>query len=120
MTQPSSGAPGTPPAEAIAEHVSALSQDAAALARAELEAARRDLAASARRLAESGALLGGAAACGALALGTSGVLVVRVLDKALPPTVAALVGAAGFGAAAAVLGAKGLQQVRAAVEAPTT
>lgn len=119
MTQPPRDVPPAPPAEAIADHVAALSHDAAALARAELDAARRDLAASARRAAESGALLGGSAVCAVLAVGSAGVLVVRVLDRILPPTSAALVATGAFGGAAAVLGGKGLEQVRRALQAPT-
>lgn len=116
MTNPTPDRPSA--ADAVAEHVAALSHDAAALARAELEAARRDLSTSARRAAESGALLGVAGACGALALGASGVLVVRVLDKALPPVLSALVATGGLGAAAVVLGGTGLERVRAALRAP--
>jgi hypothetical protein len=116
MTSSSADAPT--PADALADHVTALSQDAAALARAELQAARQDLAASARRVLESAALLGAAAGCGALALGASGVFAVRLLDTLLPRTLSALVAAAGFGAAAVSLGTRGVEQVRAAAQAP--
>lgn len=105
-------------ADAIADHVVSLSHDAAALARGELQAVRRELSEAARRAAESGALLAAAGACGALALGTSGVAVMRILDGLLPRRLSAVVATGGFGAAAAVLGRKGLTQVRAAVQAP--
>lgn len=109
-----------PPAAAVADHVAALSHDAAALARSEFEAIKRDLTDSARRALESGALLGAAGACGVLALGTSGVFVVRFFDRFLPPRLSALVATAALGAAAASLGARGWEQVKAAVTEPTS
>lgn len=108
------------PAQAVAEHVAALSADAAALARQEFEAMRQELSASARRAAESGALLAAAGLCGGLALGTSGALVLRVLDSFLPRPVSALVASGALGAAAFVLGGAGLQRTRAALRGPVT
>lgn len=109
-----------PPAAAVADHVAALSRDAAALARSELESVKRDLTDSARRALESGALLGAAAACGVLALGTSGVLVVRFFDRVLPPRLSALVATVGLGAVAVGLGTRGAQRVKVAVTEPTS
>jgi len=76
------------PAAAVAEHVAALSQDAAAMVRQEVDALRGELRSTIRKAAGASMLLGVAVACGALALGSSGVLVVRVLGGFAHPRLA--------------------------------
>jgi len=108
------------PASAVADHVAALSRDAAVLARQEFDAVRAELTASARKVLESGALLGGAGLAGALALTTSGVLIVRVLDWFLPEGLSAAVATAGLGFAAVTLGRQGVTHVKSALAEPAS
>jgi Putative Actinobacterial Holin-X, holin superfamily III len=81
----------------------------------ELRTAREEFAGKARVASEGVLLLGVAVVLGALAAGTSTVMIMRMLEKALPPTIAAAVAAAIFAAAAGVLAARGLAEVRRAL-----
>jgi len=106
------------PAAAVAEHVAALSQDAAAMVRQEVDALRGELRSTIRKAAGASMLLGVAGACGALALGSSGVLVVRVLDRFAPPRLSAALATGLFGAGAALAATHGWQTLHAALEQP--
>jgi uncharacterized membrane protein YqjE len=81
----------------------------------ELRTAQEELAGKARAASEGVLLLGVAVVLGAMAAGTSTVLILRLLEKALPPTVAAAIAMILFAAAAAVLAAVGLAAVRRAL-----
>lgn len=106
---------GTGGEGATAELLRALTDDLTTLVRSELRRAQEDLAAKARRAGRGGALLGGAAVLGTLSLATSTVLVVRVLDRFLPPRAAALVATLLYGGGAAALAAAGWSEVRRAL-----
>jgi hypothetical protein len=81
----------------------------------ELRTAQEELAGKARVASEGVLLLGVAVVLGALAAGTSTVVIMRMLEKILPPTIAAAVVAIIFAAAAGVLAAVGLAEVRRAL-----
>jgi uncharacterized membrane protein YqjE len=89
--------------------------DVRELLQQELRTAQEELAGKARVACEGVLLLGVAVVLGALAAGTSTVMVIRMLEKALPPTIAAAVGTAIFAAAAGVIAAWGLAEVRRAL-----
>ncbi len=88
------------------------------MVRQEVDALRGELRSTIRKAASASMLLGVAGACGALALGSSGVLVVRVLDRFAPPRLSAALATGLFGAGAALAATHGWQTLHAALEQP--
>ena len=97
-----------------ADPLQALTQDLRRLVREELASAKGELVATGRRGARGGLLLGGGAACGILAGGASAVVVLRILDRFLPPIPASVVATGLWGAGAAVLARTGVAELRRA------
>ncbi|WP_433503639.1 phage holin family protein [Pseudonocardia halophobica] len=81
----------------------------------ERRTAQEELAGKARTAFEGVLFLGAAVVLGALAAGTSTVLIMRMLEKVLPPTMAAAVVTVVLAAAAGVLAVMGLAEVRRAL-----
>ena len=98
-----------------AEAIRGFVDDVRELLQQELRTAQEELAGKARVASEGVLLLGVAVVLGALAAGASTVMVMRTLEKVLPPTVAAAVATVIFAAAAGVLAAAGLAEVRRAL-----
>lgn len=99
---------------------SRLTRDTAELIRAELDRARDELIATARRTGVATAMLGSGGVCGVLALATGTTAMLRLFEKAMPPTRAAILLStlyAGAGAGLAVAGVRRLQAARAAATA---
>jgi hypothetical protein len=90
----------------------ALREDVRMFVREELRSAQGEMKSKARKITKSSAMLGSAGVLGALALGTTTLLLVRVLDRYLPPRVAALVATVALGGGAAALAAAGVQELR--------
>jgi hypothetical protein len=89
--------------------------DVRELLQQELRTAQDELAGKARVASEGVLLLGVAVVLGALAAGASTVMIMRMLEKVLPPTMAATVATVIFAAAAGVLAAAGLAEIRRAL-----
>ena len=98
-------------AEAIRDFV----EDMRELLEQELRNAQEELAGKFRVASEGALVLGVAVVLGALAAGTSTVVILRTLEKALPPTLAAMVATVIFAGAAAVLATVGIAAVRRAL-----
>lgn len=92
--------------------MSALTDDVRALVHQELRSAQDELALKARAASKGAAMLGGAAVLGALAAGTSAVMLMRMLEKVLPRTAAAIVATALYGGAAGLLAGTGIEEIR--------
>ena len=97
------------------EAIRGLVDDVRELLQQELRTAQEELAGKARVASEGVLLLGVAVVLGALAAGASTVMIMRMLEKILPPTMAAAVATVIFAAAAGVLAAVGLAEVRRAL-----
>ncbi|HEX8005022.1 MAG TPA: phage holin family protein [Trebonia sp.] len=89
-----------------------LSENSRTLVRTEVEAAQREMWAKAKESAPTFALLGAAAFLGLLSAAASYRLSLRLLEKLLPPTAAALIAAAGYGAGAGCAARLGLRRLR--------
>ena len=89
--------------------------DVRELLQQELRTAQEELAGKARVASEGVLMLGVAVVLGALAAGASTLMIMRMLEKVLPPTMAATVATVIFAAAAGVLAAAGLAEVRRAL-----
>jgi len=92
-----------------------LVDDVRGLLKEELRSAQDELAGKARVASEGVLLLGVAAVLAAVAAGTSTTMIMRTLEKVLPPIVAAAVATIIFTIAAAVLARIGLAEVRRAL-----
>ena len=92
-----------------------LVDDLRELLQQELRTAQDELAGKARVASEGVLLLSVAVVLGALAAGTSTVMIMRMLERAFPPMTAAAVATIVFAAAAAVLARIGLAEVRRAL-----
>jgi len=82
------------------------------LVRGEVAHARQEMTEKALAARPAAAMLGGAAVLGALAAGTSAVVLVRFLDRFLPPTTSAAVATALLGGGTAVLAKAGIEELR--------
>jgi hypothetical protein len=81
----------------------------------ELRTAQEELAGKFRVASEGALVLGVAGVLGALAAGTSTVVILRMLEKVFPPTLAATVATVIFACVAGMLAAVGLAAVRRAL-----
>jgi hypothetical protein len=97
------------------EVIRGLVDDVRELLQQELRTAQEELAGKARVASEGVLLLGVAVVLGALAAGASTVMIMRMLEKVLPPTTAATIATVIFAAAAGVLATVGLAEVRRAL-----
>ena len=97
-----------------ADLMQALMRDLRRLVREELDTAKDELAATARRSIRAGALLGAAATCGVVAGGTSAVIVLRALDRFLPPVAASAAATGMWTVGAVALARAGVAELRRA------
>jgi hypothetical protein len=89
-----------------------LTEDIRSIVHGEVANAQQEMAQKALAARPAAVLLGGAAVLGTLATGTSAVVLVRLLDKILPPAASAAVATALLGGGAAVLATAGVEQLR--------
>jgi hypothetical protein len=110
------GGSGRPSTEnSGAEAIRVFVDDVRELLQLELRTAQEELAVKARVASEGALLLGVAVVLGALAAGASTVMIMRMLERIFPPTIAPAVATIIFAAAAAVLAAAGVAEVRRAL-----
>ena len=80
----------------------------------EVERIRKELTRPYRESRAGARLLAGSAVLGSMAAGCATALVIRLLDRRMPPTVSAAVAAAVFGVGASVMAAAGRARMRLA------
>jgi Putative Actinobacterial Holin-X, holin superfamily III len=89
-----------------------LTENVRSIVQAEVANARQEMTEKARDARPAAAMLGAAAVLGALATGTSAVVVIRFLDKIFPPLTSAVVATGLLGAGAAALARAGAEELR--------
>jgi Putative Actinobacterial Holin-X, holin superfamily III len=113
---PASSTPGAgrsdPADSSTGDLLRTLTENVRSLVQGEVASARRELTDKALAARPAAAMLGGAAVLGALATGTSAVVLIRFLDRILPPTTSAVVATAVLGGGAAALAKAGIEQLR--------
>lgn len=109
----SSGSERPDPADSsTGELIRTLTENVRSLVQGEVASARQEITDKALAARPAAAMLGGAAVLGALATGTSAVVLIRFLDRILPPTTSAVVATALLGGGAAALAKAGVEQLR--------
>lgn len=110
---PAAGTDRPDPADSsTGELLRTLTENVRSLVQGEVASARQEMTEKALAARPAAAMLGGAAVLGALATGTSAVVLIRFLDKIFPPTTSAVVATALLGGGAAALGKAGVEQLR--------
>ena len=94
------------------ELLSTLTENVRSLVQGEVASARQEITDKVLAARPAAAMLGGAAVLGALATGTSAVVLIRFLDKIFPPTTSAVVATALLGGGAAALAKAGIEELR--------
>ena len=105
-----SGIPGVPSRDLLQP----LTEELGAVVHREAERVRQEIMHPYRESRAGARLLGGSAVLGSMAAGSATALVIRLLDRRLPPTASAAVIAAVFGAGASVMATAGRARIRAA------
>lgn len=95
----------------LGELLRMLAQETTDLVRKELELAKAEIEEKGRKAGAGAGLFGGAGVAGLLALAALSAAVILLLDLAMPAWVAALLVAAAWGVAAAVLARSGKQRI---------
>lgn len=101
-----------PGARSTGDLVRTLTEQVRTLVRGEVASAQQEMTEKARAAQPAAGMLGGAAVLGALAAGTSAVVVVRFLDKIFPPLTSAVVATGLLGGVAAALGKAGIEELK--------
>jgi uncharacterized membrane protein len=89
-----------------------LTENLRSLVQGEVASVRAEMTEKALAARPAAAMLGGAAVLGMLAAGTSATVLVRALDRFLPPTTSAVVATALLGGGAAALARAGAEELR--------
>lgn len=98
--------------DSAGDQLRGLSEDISALVRHEVQRGQAEMAAKARQAAKGSALIAAAGVLAAGAAGTSTALLIRTLDRVMPPRAAAAAATAGLAGAAAALAFFGLAALR--------
>jgi hypothetical protein len=106
------GAPRDPSDSSTGELLRTLTENVRSIVQGEVTNARQEMTEKALAARPAAAMLGGAAALGVLATGTTAVVLVRALDRVLPPVASAAVATALLGGAAAVLAKAGVEELQ--------